>query len=354
MKLNNRCLKKYVSSVNKNIYTISNIDEEKLAVIFAYVSRSPKSFRENLLLCSDLKKDKFHRKYVLEYGHYSVAEHAHIHVGIEKVSRLFTLELQASDKFLSFTEYSQRYQIPKRGAWHYEIPIENTFYNKIFDIYESLLEHIDKEDARYVLPLAMHTNLGMSCNALALSRSLSALKRSKYVEVTRNARDIENEVFKSLPNLVRIKNFENINKYLENYEKIKEIILTNVYKSDIFGNIFEFKLKMSEACFHQFIRHRAFNVVYSSPSVEEVVDLSKYIDNYDKVKHLFLKAHELTKSFYEKYSSDYLVSNSNVRYVICQVDQKGLDHFFKLRINSNSQKEIRILAETMRGKINNE
>ncbi|HSG30757.1 MAG TPA: hypothetical protein VLB82_04350, partial [Thermodesulfobacteriota bacterium] len=41
-------IKKYVSNADKDIYTVSNIPEEVIAVIFAYVSRSPKSFRENI------------------------------------------------------------------------------------------------------------------------------------------------------------------------------------------------------------------------------------------------------------------------------------------------------------------
>jgi len=110
-------IKNYVSNTNKDIYTVSNIPEEVIAVIFAYVSRSPKSFRENIGTVireeqlGQQRATKFHEKWVLNYGHASVAEHATVHIGIEKVSRLFSSLLETSNDYLSFTEYSQRYII---------------------------------------------------------------------------------------------------------------------------------------------------------------------------------------------------------------------------------------------------
>ena len=106
-------LDKYVSNTNRDIYTVSNIPEEVIAVIFAYVSRSPKSFRDNIGVVIEEEQfgqeraSKFHEKWVLNYGHASVAEHAVVHIGIENVSRLFSSALELSNEFLSFTEYAQ-------------------------------------------------------------------------------------------------------------------------------------------------------------------------------------------------------------------------------------------------------
>src|SRR3990172_4981726 len=86
-------IKKYVSNTDKDIYTVSNLPEEVIAVIFAYVSRSPKGFRENIGVVikeeelGQERATKFHEKWVLHYGHASVAEHATVHIGIENVSR---------------------------------------------------------------------------------------------------------------------------------------------------------------------------------------------------------------------------------------------------------------------------
>ena len=117
-------LKKYVSNTDRDIYTVSNIPEEVIAVIFAYVSRSPKSFRDNIGVVIDEEQlgqeraSKFHEKWVLNYGHASVAEHAAVHMGIENVSRLFSSVLELSNEYLSFTEYSQRYQKPLKGDFY--------------------------------------------------------------------------------------------------------------------------------------------------------------------------------------------------------------------------------------------
>ncbi|MGH7791400.1 MAG: FAD-dependent thymidylate synthase, partial [Thermodesulfobacteriota bacterium] len=105
-------IKKYVSNTEGDIYTVSNLPEEVVAVIFAYVSRSPKGFRDNIGVVireeqfGQERAAKFHEKWVLNYGHASVAEHAVVHMGIERVSRLFSSLLELSNEYLSFTEYS--------------------------------------------------------------------------------------------------------------------------------------------------------------------------------------------------------------------------------------------------------
>ncbi|MGB0090562.1 MAG: FAD-dependent thymidylate synthase, partial [Planifilum fulgidum] len=129
-------LTRYVSNLDRNVYTIYNLPEEVIAVIFAYVSRSPLSFRDNLkklleddeLAVGDAaggiasfyseKAARFHEKWVVGYGHSSVAEHAVAHIGIERISRLASAELELANSFNSFTEYSQRYQRPRRGDWY--------------------------------------------------------------------------------------------------------------------------------------------------------------------------------------------------------------------------------------------
>ena len=100
-----REMERYVSNLDRDIYTISNIPEEVVAVIFAYVSRSPKGFRENIdtvIREQEMGRDraeKFHEKWVLNYGHASVAEHATVHIGVERVSRLFSSLLECANEF---------------------------------------------------------------------------------------------------------------------------------------------------------------------------------------------------------------------------------------------------------------
>lgn len=246
-------LTNYVSNTDKNVYTIFNLPEEVIAVIFAYVSRSPKSFRENLrtllekeeilaqpgnqLLLSDTAR-RFHERWVVGYGHSSVAEHAVAHVGIEKISRLASAELELANRFNSFTEYSQRYQRPQRGDFYIPVELERhpqlrdayiRFQHEAYDAYETLLAHlipylrnkfprrenetekaydtrIEKlafEDARYVLTLATLTNLGMTGNGRALRDTLVVLLASPYPECVRLAKEMEEEISKVIPTLLR-------------------------------------------------------------------------------------------------------------------------------------------------------
>ena len=83
-------LEKYVSNTDRDIYTVSNIPEEVIAVIFAYVSRSPKSFRDNIGVVIEEEQlgqeraSKFHEKWVLNYGHASVAGQRRRNRGLDR------------------------------------------------------------------------------------------------------------------------------------------------------------------------------------------------------------------------------------------------------------------------------
>lgn len=249
-------LSRYVSNLDKNVYVIYNLPEEVIAVIFAYVSRSSTSFRENLakLLADDdiavdnvaggitntysEKAAQFHEKWVVGYGHSSVAEHAIAHIGIEKISRLASAELELANTFNSFTEYSQRYQRPQRGQIYTPVELEgNPEASKLFhqlnehafDTYEQLLtklieylhlhlppykgeserrhqlriEKIAFEDARYVLTLATLTSLGMTGNGRALRDTLVHLLSSRHQESRQLALQMESEISKVIPTLLK-------------------------------------------------------------------------------------------------------------------------------------------------------
>jgi len=70
------------------IYPLKEIPEEITAVAFAKTSRSPEAFDK---IAAELNADsssKFHDKWVVGYGHSSVAEHAVAHLAAENISRL--------------------------------------------------------------------------------------------------------------------------------------------------------------------------------------------------------------------------------------------------------------------------
>ncbi|SFS65260.1 FAD-dependent thymidylate synthase [Marininema halotolerans] len=249
-------LTRYVSNLDQDVYAIFNLPEEVIAVIFAYVSRSSASFRDNLaqLMQDDElgvtasaggmatkyseKAARFHEKWVVGYGHSSVAEHATAHLGVENISRLASAELELANTFNSFTEYSQRYQRPKRGQFFTPLELKNhpsakesylTLQEKAYDTYEALLdglipyltttlpqeegenerrfrsrvEKIAFEDARYVLTLATSTSLGMSGNGRALRDTIVRLLSSSHQESQNLARQLEKEISQVIPTLLK-------------------------------------------------------------------------------------------------------------------------------------------------------
>src|SRR5690242_17551972 len=104
-------IRPFVTNTTKPVYCLRNLPEEVVAVLFAYYSRSRETLRQNLLRFvteddlnlsssppSDLddallleareKARAFHEKWVVGYGHSSVAEHAVVHIAVEDVSIL--------------------------------------------------------------------------------------------------------------------------------------------------------------------------------------------------------------------------------------------------------------------------
>src|SRR5512141_72801 len=96
---------------DRDIYLLNpkELSPEVIAVAFAKTSRSPESFREIAAGLTDEKSAEFHDKWVVGYGHASVAEHAVLHLALENVSRL-AIESIESNRLASYTEKSTRYQ----------------------------------------------------------------------------------------------------------------------------------------------------------------------------------------------------------------------------------------------------
>ncbi|MDZ4159928.1 MAG: FAD-dependent thymidylate synthase, partial [Anaerolineaceae bacterium] len=95
----------------RQIYLLSPqaLKPETIAVAFAKTSRSPLSFRQIAAELSAEKSAEFHEKWVVGYGHASVAEHAVLHIAVENISRL-AVEALESNRLASYTEKSTRYQ----------------------------------------------------------------------------------------------------------------------------------------------------------------------------------------------------------------------------------------------------
>lgn len=115
-------------------------------------------------------------KKIVGMGHHSVIEHAVFSFSVEGVSRTLTHQL-VRHRIASFSQQSQRYV--SMGKASYVTPPSitadedaakryHTLMDEIWTLYSELSGILPKEDARYVLPNACHTNIVITMNAREL------------------------------------------------------------------------------------------------------------------------------------------------------------------------------------------
>ncbi len=246
------------------IYLLSpkHLSPETIAVTFAKTSRSPESFQEIAAELSDEKSARFHEKWVVGYGHASVAEHAVLHIAIENVSRL-AVECIESNRLASYTEKSTRYQrwgpddyfvqltlpsieetvpasVQKLGPEGFFIPSELDEHksnlkdyidtcNLLFDTYRRSLNSVRNlverqtprlqnesdgaydirirsryvDSCRFLLPAASLANLGMTANARVLEHAISKMLSHPLVEVRQIGEQIKQVAQVEVPTLVK-------------------------------------------------------------------------------------------------------------------------------------------------------
>ena len=136
---------------NPRIYLLDSLKytPETIAVAFAKTSRSPESFDQIAAELTDQKSAEFNEKWVVGYGHSSVAEHAVLHIAVENVSRLAVENLE-SNRLASYTEKSTRYQTWPAGAFHTPeelsgsrlLAVYEDLCNRLFAFYTSLIPKV--------------------------------------------------------------------------------------------------------------------------------------------------------------------------------------------------------------------
>lgn len=222
----------------RQIYLLSprDLSPETIAVAFAKTSRSPESFRQIASELTDEKSARFHEKWVVGYGHASVAEHAVLHIAIENVSRL-AIESIESNRLASYTEKSTRYQKWDANAFYTPPELENhplqslyqSTIRNLLDTYSRSLAAVREvakahnppragEDeaawdrrirsqyvdvCRFLLPAAALANVGMTANARVLEHSLRKLLSSPLAEVRAIGIEIKQVALNEIPTLVK-------------------------------------------------------------------------------------------------------------------------------------------------------
>jgi thymidylate synthase ThyX len=230
----------------REIYLLSPraLSPETIAVAFAKTSRSPESFREIAAELSDEKSAQFHEKWVVGYGHASVAEHAILHIAFENVSRI-AIEAIEGNRLASYTEKSTRYQ--KWGTDDFTIPPEldghplrdefiqtvrllfSTYAESLVPVKNLIVERTPRREnesdeaydrrirsqyvdrCRFLLPAAANANVGMTANARVIENTIRKML-SHPLEEVRQIGGAMKEVSKAeTPTLVK---YADANEYL--------------------------------------------------------------------------------------------------------------------------------------------
>jgi thymidylate synthase ThyX len=217
------------------IYSLNDLTPEVRAVTFAKCSRSPESFDEIAKELTEQKSAEFHEKWVVGYGHSSVAEHAVLSIAIENVSILATKVIE-DNRLASYTEKSTRYQIFDRERCYkprkiMDSPLGKLYEetaNYLFDTYNELInpvsDYIKKitpqgemaaklyenvckgkvcDIVRYLLPVATLTNLGMTINARNLEWAITKLLSQPLDEMQEIGQQIKSIAIGVTPTLIK-------------------------------------------------------------------------------------------------------------------------------------------------------
>ncbi len=225
----------------RDIYLLSprSLSPETIAVAFAKTSRSPESFRDIAAELSDEKSAQFHEKWVVGYGHASVAEHAVLHIAFENVSRL-AIESIEGNRLAAYTEKSTRYQ--KWASDDFFIPSELDGHQLreeyvdtirlLFRTYAESLEPVralvferfprrenEKDEAwdrrirskyvdvcRFLLPAASLANVGMTANARVLESMIRKMLSHELTEVYEIGEKVKEVALAETPTLVKYAN----------------------------------------------------------------------------------------------------------------------------------------------------
>lgn len=218
------------------LLTARQLSPETIAVTFAKTSRSPQSFRQIAAELSEETSAEFHEKWVVGYGHASVAEHAVLHLAFENISRL-AVETIESNRLASYTEKSTRYQTWEPEGFHVPTEIDGTPHAEVyrracvrlFSAYQESLaplagvvqqttprrdgESDEKWDSRirsryvdagrYLLPAAALANVGMTANARVLEHALRKMLASRLGEVRAIGAEVQAAAQREVPTLLK-------------------------------------------------------------------------------------------------------------------------------------------------------
>jgi thymidylate synthase ThyX len=197
------------------VVALAPMPPEKAAYALARYSRSPDSIEASLQWVFEHSAGKFWEQFYFDYGHASIADLGHAVVCFENVSELAAIHVE-DERVWDGQAKSSRYQ--DFGKLGYRVPEElgeadaaefRGAADRLFDAYHDLFPTIEKllrerhprpaemKDAvyarnvaarafdvvRYVLPLAVPTNVGQVVSIRTLEKQIGHLLAAPYAEV---------------------------------------------------------------------------------------------------------------------------------------------------------------------------
>ncbi len=240
------------------------LSEEQIAVAFAMTSRRPEPFDEIARQVSEEKAADFHERWVLGYGHASVAEHAVVHLAAENISRIACDGLE-DNRLASYTEKSSRYQVIDADCFHVPSELDHlpdlreeyvATCRFLFSAYQDLIakssEHLRsvhpqrgrESDSAYglrirrmatdacrsVLPASTLTNVGVTANARTLEHAISKLMSSVLEEERQLGEAIRDQGRAVTPTLIKYADYV---EYLASLTKTREALSGSLDGSSI-------------------------------------------------------------------------------------------------------------------------
>lgn len=241
------------SNRHGNVFLVEG-DEEEVASLFARYSRSPLGLREQYAamaheagaeppsfadcddtiaarLADEMKRRaaRLHEKYVVGYGHGSVAEHAVVHLGVERCSIVAAKAIEERRLGLAYTEKSTRYvkfdegsmlldgAVPEAASAEYAescrrlmrsyLRLAASVESRLASDFPGVPDGARRAKAldllRGLLPASTLTNVGVTGNARAVAHAVRVMRGSPLPEVRSVADAIHRESSVSVPTLLR-------------------------------------------------------------------------------------------------------------------------------------------------------
>ena len=211
------------------LYGEESLTPETISAAYARISRNPLPVNElrKIARTEVEKARKSNRNIVFGMGHSSIAEHAVFNIDILGVSRLIVEEIEKF-RLCSYTEKSQRYirleddfvvppevrsggledlfveTVREQNSLYHELyaGLKEYMFEKHRDIVSDPSNHstVDgwaKEDARYIVSMATHAQLGMTLNA----RNLELMLRRSAAHVLKEVNEYGTKLYEATVNI---------------------------------------------------------------------------------------------------------------------------------------------------------